>query len=234
MNINTTHIYTQTHTHKKKMEIVYEEDAVFRHPFRCMIAGPSESGKTNIIKNLIFQNQKLIYPPPNNICYCYAKWQPKYDEILNFDKNIKFIKGLPDISEFDPSCNNLLILDDMIKLCVESEDIFNLFTTDSHHQKIAVFLVTQNIFEQGKYARSISINCNYLILMNNPRDKRQITDISGQMFPKKSNRVVEAYEDAVSKPYGYLFIDNHQQTDHSFRLQSGITKDEKRIVYYPN
>jgi hypothetical protein len=27
------------------MEIVYEEDAVFRHPFRCMIAGTSESGK---------------------------------------------------------------------------------------------------------------------------------------------------------------------------------------------
>jgi len=97
----------------------------------------------------------------------------------------------------------------MIKLCVESEDIFNLFTTHSHHQNIAVFLVTQNIFEQGKYARSISINCNYLILMNNPRDKRQITDLSGQMFPKKLNRVVEAYEDAVSKPYGYLFIDNH-------------------------
>jgi hypothetical protein len=30
----------------------FEEEAIFKHPFRCLIAGPSESGKTNLVKNI--------------------------------------------------------------------------------------------------------------------------------------------------------------------------------------
>jgi len=211
----------------------FEEEAIFKHPFRCLIAGPSESGKTNLVKNIIFQNQELIYEPPDNITYCYAEWQSKYDIIKNFNSNIKFIQGLPEISEFNPSCKNLLILDDLMHLCSEDESILNLFTTASHHKSISVFLMTQNIFPVGKYSRTISLNCNYLILMSNPRDKRQIGDLSRQMYPKQSKYVIEAFEDAVLKEYGYLFIDLHQQTNDKFRVQSGITSEEERILYVP-
>ena len=45
MNINTTNF--QYSIQFKKME--FEEEAIFKHPFRCLIAGPSESGKTNLV-----------------------------------------------------------------------------------------------------------------------------------------------------------------------------------------
>lgn len=48
--------------------------------------------------------------------------------------------------------------------------IYDLFCIDSHHRSISVFLMTQNLFPKEKNARAISLNCDYIILMNNPRD----------------------------------------------------------------
>ena len=72
--------------------------------------------------------------------------RPKSDqEKIDFAKGLALKDGKRNSSEIEVYRQRL---DKLKKLCVESEDIFNLFTTDSHHQNIAVFLVTQNIFEQ--------------------------------------------------------------------------------------
>jgi len=92
-------------------------------------------------------------------------------------------------------------------------NIYSLFTVDSHHKNISVFYLTQNIFPKEKHARTINLNCGYLIILNNPRDPSQIYHLARQIFPNDSNIFKEFYEDACeSKQFGYLFLDLTQTT----------------------
>ena len=45
-------------------------DYVFKHPFTCMIAGPSKSGKTTLLKKILHANNSIIDHPPERIVYC--------------------------------------------------------------------------------------------------------------------------------------------------------------------
>jgi hypothetical protein len=51
------------------------------------------------------------------------------------------------------------------------------------------------------------------------------------MFPKHANYLMESFEDATSKPYGYLMIDCHQLTPENMRLRTNILPGERQIVY---
>ena len=44
-------------THKNKETVV---DAQMHHPFRCLVAGPSQSGKSTFVHNLLLQQNDII------------------------------------------------------------------------------------------------------------------------------------------------------------------------------
>ncbi|CAF1015597.1 unnamed protein product [Brachionus calyciflorus] len=209
------------------------DQEVFKHPFTCTIAGPTQSGRTWLIKKILTFNNSIFDQPPQNILYCYSTWQTNFENFGEIYPKIKFKQGLPDIDEINPSLNNLVILDDLMKECEEDQSIQKLFTIDSHHKNISVFFITQNIFSKGKFTRTLNLNSHYLILFNNPRDKLQINTIARQMFPGKINFFIEAFKDASSKPHCYLLIDLKQSTNNRDRIQTGITPDEQRIIYTP-
>lgn len=145
--------------------------------------------------------------------------------------NIEFNMGLIDIETIDSSQNILLILDDLTYKCEKDETIQNLFTTDSHHKNISVILITQNVFAKGKCFRTISLNSHYIILMNNPRDRQQISNMARQMFPNNNKFLVESYNDATQlNNFGYLLLDFNQTTDQLNRVQTGIFKKQQRII----
>ena len=209
------------------------DQEIFKHPFTCTIAGPTQSGKTWLIKKILQFNNSIFDIPPQNIIYCYSTWQKNFENFGDILPKVIFKQGLPDIDEIDPSQNNLIILDELMKECEEDVSIQKLFTIDSHHKNISVFFITQNIFSKGKFTRTLNLNSHYLVLFNNPRDKLQISTLARQMFPGKSSFFIEAYEDASSKPHGYLMIDLKQTTENRNRIQTGITPDEQRIIYTP-
>jgi hypothetical protein len=99
----------------------------------------------------------------------------------------------------------------MMSLCEKNKEIQNLFTIHSHHKNISVFIMTQNMFSKGPCARTIILNCLYLIICNNPRDAAQIRILSQHMFPERPHFLMHAYRDAVSSyDYGYILINNTQ------------------------
>lgn len=197
------------------------------HPFTCMLAGASGSGKTELIFNILAA--KLIDQKPEKIVYCYSRWQERFNNY----SYITFHEGLPDVDSLDPNVVNLVVLDDSMTSVGKDKAILDFFTVDSHHKNISVFFLTQNLFSQGKYSRTISLNCHYMILLNNPRDKSQINFLSRQMFPNNTNFLVECFDDATSHQFGYLFLDFKQSTDNNMRVQTGILPTDTRIVYKP-
>ena len=47
-----------------------------QHPFTCIVAGCTQSGKTVWVKTLLENAQETISPPPERIIWCYGQWQP--------------------------------------------------------------------------------------------------------------------------------------------------------------
>jgi len=209
---------------------------IFKHPFTCMMAGPSKSGKTTLLVKILKNTSKLIDKPPTKIIYCYTRWQNSFDDLASSVPLIYFNEGLPDTESLNKNDNNLIILDDLMSECGRNDDIKKIFTIDSNHMNISVFFLTQNMYSNDKYTRTISLNTNYLIIFNNPRDRSQFHFLGRQMFPKNFKFLEECYNDAInSKEYGYLFLDFTQTTSNNFRISTQISFDNtnliKRIIY---
>ena len=197
------------------------------HTFSCIVAGPSRAGKTSFVVKLINNVKTMITPPPKNIIYCYSEWQPLYESL----QGVKFINGLIDVNEINSSEPNLIILDDQMHSINEQTEM--IFTKYSHHRNCSIIFITQNIFQRASsHMRTMSLNASYLMLFRNVRDVQQIATLARQMYPKgQSKFLVEAFEDATSENYGYLFIDLRQETSDVARIRTGIFPDEKTYIY---
>ena len=214
---------------------IFIDNFCFEHPSTILLSGPTKSGKTTLLSKILKNCHKgLVCPPPQRIMYCYSVWQKAFEEMRKNCNEclIEFKEGLPDIADFNPSQNSILILDDLMTQAGKDEKVLKLFTVDSHHLNLTVFFLTQNIFPQEKYSRSISLNCQYILLTNNPRDRNQLVQLGKQIFPGNTKFFKEAYDNAVTdRKYGYLVLALNQNTEEENRVQTGILPNETRIIY---
>jgi hypothetical protein len=80
----------------------------------------------------------------------------------------------------------------------------------------------------------MSLNAHCIVLFKNARDATQVAVLARQMYPGRSQFLVEAFKDATEKPYGYLFIDLKPDTEEKIRVRTNIfPDDEKHYVYVP-
>ncbi len=70
-----------------------------------------------------------------------------------------------------------------------------------------------------------------MIVFKNPRDSLGISTLARQMYPNNTKYLLESFQDATKKPYGYLLLDLHQLTTENMRLRTNILPGEKQIVY---
>jgi hypothetical protein len=76
--------------------------------------------------------------------------------------NITFIKGLSEVENIN---NSVFIFDDLMSHDVDDKNVLYLFTVGSHHRKNSVIFLSQNIYEKGKYVRTISLNAHYSVYL---------------------------------------------------------------------
>ena len=109
--------------------------------------------------------------------------------------------------------------------------ITSLFTKGCHHRNLSVIFILQNIFHRGKELRDMSLNCHYLVLFKSPRDSSQINHLAKQMFPGHVKYMQESFQDATSRPYGYLLCDLKPETPTVFRLRTNVFPGETQFAY---
>ena len=203
----------------------------FRHPSTIMVSGPTMSGKTQFVVNLL--KYDMFTPSPQRIIWCYSKEQPLYEKLKQLVPNIELVNGVPSdiMSNLDPKIRNLVILDDQMSKVGSDKELGELFTEGSHHLNLTVVYIVQNLFDSGKQHRKVSLNTQYFVIFKNPRDLGQIRALATQMYGKDFRILVDAYEDVTRPKYGYLIIDLKQDTPQHLRLKSGILPGEVAMAY---
>ena len=80
---------------------------------------------------------------------------------------------------------------------VKSIEMQERFTKYCHQRNMTTIMVSQNVFQKGPNARTISLNTDIHILFANKRDEAQVSVLAHRLFHSKTKK----------KCYAYLVID---------------------------
>ena len=105
------------------------------------------------------------------------------------------------------------------------------FTIGCDHLNISCIFITQNLYNQGKLARMITLNAAYLILFENIRDSSQVMQLGSQLHPCNQHAFIHAYKNKMKISYGYMVIDLNPQSNPKHRIRTRIFPGEYPIIY---
>lgn len=130
---------------------------------RCIVAGPSNSGKTNAMISLLLHKNGLKFK--NVYLYSKTTYQPKYrflDEVINKTPEVNFHifnDGQDIMPPNDAISNSVFIFDDVA--CENQVNIRNYFSMGRHNQ-IDCFYLSQTYSKIPK--QLIRDNANLLLI----------------------------------------------------------------------
>lgn len=127
-----------------------------------------------------------------------------HQEFMNHHPEINFIEG-PDFDKVDTTEPSLLVIDDLILKI--NKEMASTFIMGSHHKKISLFFITQNLFPNCDTFRLMSNNSHYQVLFNNQRLFRQVNCMARQIFVGRDvSRILNAYKRAGEHPRGFILL----------------------------
>lgn len=191
-----------------------KESKSFRHSkllpnsIRCIIAGPSNCGKTNLLISLIESEHGLKF---ENI-YIYSKTltQDKYTYLKKVLTPIKeigfhtFTASEKVIAPNDAKKNSIFIFDDVV-VDRKQENIKNFFCL-GRHRNIDCFYLTQTYTKVCKHL--IRDNCNFLILFR--QDDLNLKHVYNDMGVSSDMNFAEFCKfclECWKNKYGFAVID---------------------------
>ena len=196
------------------------------YPDRAMcVVGPSQSGKTTFVLNLLDEYLEIFHDPrPSRILWFYGVHQSALNQLLKSKQQylgipIEIKEGIPSVTDIRKG--DLIVMDDLLSESQSSKAVSQMFTRHAHHHRCFIIFLSQNLFAGGKEYRTQSLNTHYLVLFKNPRDKSQINFLARQVEPR-SRAFIDMYEEATKRPHGYLFIDLTQECPDEYRYRTNI------------
>ena len=169
--------------------------------FRMLICGPSNSGKTNTLLNMLYR--LLVY---DKIYLCAKNLhQDKYQYMIDdFEKRVNpvtgynVIEGVNDVIPLDmlPIGNQkIVIFDDMV--CEKNQDDIIDYFIRGRLRNCSIIYLSQSYFKTPKNIRD---NCTHLCIFDfHPRENDRIAD------ELRIDR--ELFERATNAKYSFLYHD---------------------------
>ena len=203
-------------------------DSKLEKPFRLIVGGGSGSGKTEFVKRLI--NENHFSSPFDKIVYCY----PDYlcDVPAEFDQIVEYQPGVCDLAYFAKlPKNSLIILDDMMSECGNSDEIMKLFSVIARKRNLSIIFIVQNIYDKSKQFRNIRINATGFVLFKfyaaTDVTQRILRDLSCTDLVKKRH-----LDQIYAKKFAYIFIDIHPQRHSDFCTIRSNIFDKNYDLFY--
>lgn len=180
---------------------------------RCLICGPSNCGKTNLMIGLLLHEKGIHY---HNL-YIYSKtlFQPKYQFLFNVLKLVtevnvhKYTENNEIDSPRDAEMDSVIVFDDVA--CENQTNIRDYFSM-GRHKRIDCFYLNQTYSKIPK--QLIRDNANLIILfrqddvnLKHVYDEHVNTDMNWSQFREMCTQI-------WSKPYNYLVINKDCDKNH--------------------
>ena len=203
------------------MELGPRIDTRLKWPYRLLMAGPSSSGKSTLMKKLVLNPEESMTRIPTRVELFYSHNQDAYTELVEKSScQVILHEGAPDMN-FSTPPGTLVIVDDLQGR--HADVISSWFTRKCHHMDSSIIYLIQNIFDKTPQNRTISLNSSYIILFKNPRDASQVRHLDKQIYPGGGGLLTRAYRYVTKeRPYAYIVIDFNQSTPEEYRLRSTL------------
>lgn len=199
-------------------------DLRFRCPWTIIVSGPSSSGKTTLVRELLTRRRQLYNKTPGPVHWFYRVLQDSYTEMQAEGIINELHEGMCTMDWIENNIskqeNCTIVLDDLTDEI--NEDTATIFSVGSHHFHVNVILICQNMFTRNPHFRSISINSTGAFIMKFPRDKSSIVNFAKQFAPNRTKDIAKIYAEATKDPHSYIYFDYHQETPEEVRIRSNI------------
>lgn len=215
-----------------------KEPTAFQNPLPIAVVGPTGCGKSTFVKRLIKHRNRMYNQNVGKILYCYRVWDNHFDELVTGDYNVEMHIGLPHeekLAQLDDGNFNLLILDDLMAQVVNSAFMEDVFSVHGRHYNVSTVFIMQNVFQQGRHSRTISLQIRAFVLFENGRDRTQVKTLAIQMMgDRKYQAMIQAYEDVMlsSGKYGYVVVDCMPDCHKLLGMRTRIFPDDDFPIVY--
>lgn len=170
-------------------------------PQRILISGPSHSGKSHFLHQLIKFREQIFDKKFHRIIYCFPEnlseiANPFIDKLKEEYPSLEINLGVPKVTTLGLNSDlrhSLLLIDDLFQQCANSADISEIFTVLSHHLFISIVITSQNLFAKAKYGLNISRNATTKVIFEDKGDNLCLNILSRRIF-SNSNILQNAFD----------------------------------------
>ena len=145
------------------------KSAKWSHPVACILSGSSGIGKTTFAEMLILNQyftktiRHVFYFGGGQQQANRLNWHNEMEDVA-----VQYYEGLPSSSFFATiPKGSVVVIDDQFEEAINAPQIAKAFRMDRRHNEFSIILITQSIFENGKYAKCIRNNSEILVLFRN-------------------------------------------------------------------
>ena len=172
--------------------------------FRLLITGPSSSGKSNLLLDMIY---RLLY---FDKIFLYAKnlQQNKYQHLLNTFDSISKETGYPVIEasneniipldEISDNGQKIVIFDDYLNTGSKNDSEIRNYFTNSRNKNCSCIYISQSFYNTDK---TIRLNSTHHCIFEFPSNNEQ------SMICRELGINKKDYRKATADPFSFLYID---------------------------
>jgi hypothetical protein len=236
----------------KIQEVNLEPNAFkLKSPFALSISGPSMSGKSHFVLNLLQNHktmfdcifQRVIYCQPSSFIHTSNVY---FNNIKAIFPSAELVSGLPSISRLHLDITGapptLLIIDDLQTEFLDSIEMLHLLTAQINHFQISCIFTLQLYYAKSRFGKSLLRNVTYKCFFLNRLDRRELRYISMEIAPNSPNFMESNFNflfENFPRYSQYVLIDGHfASTIPHLYVRSNLFPEKdnitRPIIFFPN